>query len=429
VTDVDLKYRFALFAQRLAARCGVPGVASPSEWEERAVADYERLALRAKPNPAACHRLGVIYARRGYLRQGREMLTQAMTHDEESAEAYWALLLVYSEDPIRARDVGRVRAALQRQPRWLALWTLGDLAARVEVPGMKPYFEAQAREDIWRFGATVSLAYLVGLIVIATSLIAVLVAALTALFRRNGHARPWPTVLPPLKWVDVFDVPALAMFCNALGQVARDNLASVYAPNSAADVGLRVAHVLFAVVPPLILVLGRAGVSPFGWSRALGLVSHGLRRHLFQALVGLGIALTGAVLTRDVLVVVLRIMLPGMVPGAMGAQALPVAGVPAVAADCVLLVLVAPLVEEIIFRGFLFQTFLYRLRPVAAVGLSAILFAGTHLAWDPQTFLPLFCLGMVSAYMYLSSRSLIPCILLHAGYNAAILTAGLIVRM
>jgi len=88
VLAADLRYRFALFAWDLAVRSGVPGTTSPSAWEEEAVAEYERLALRPAPEPAACHRLGIIYARRGYLRQGREMLTRGVTRDERAADVY-----------------------------------------------------------------------------------------------------------------------------------------------------------------------------------------------------------------------------------------------------------------------------------------------------------------------------------------------------
>jgi membrane protease YdiL (CAAX protease family) len=37
--------------------------------------------------------------------------------------------------------------------------------------------------------------------------------------------------------------------------------------------------------------------------------------------------------------------------------------------------------------------------------------------------------GLASAYLYRHSRSLLPCILLHAAYNAAILADGYALRM
>jgi membrane protease YdiL (CAAX protease family) len=425
VLSADLRYRFALFAQDLATRCGVPEVTSPTAWEEAAVAEYERL----DPDPAACHRLGIIYARRGYLRQGREMLTRAMTHDEGAAEAYLALLVVYSDTPIKPKDTGRLREELLRQPRWLAMWTMADMARRIDMPQLAANYEAQARRAIWRFGLAVSLLALTGVSIIGTSLIALLILVLRALFDRHRYTAQWFVVLPALPWVDVLDVAALAMFCNALGQVARDSLAATFPAGSAADIGLRAAHAVFAVLPPLILVIGRVRRGPTKWHRALGLVSKGMSRHLFQGLVGLGLTLAAVLVVRDMLIAWLQAMLPGMIPGAVGARASSGPGGWSVAADLVLVLLLAPVAEEIIFRGFLFRALYDRVRPIAAAGLSALLFAAAHLAWEPQAFVSLFCLGMVSAYVYQGSRSLIPSILLHAGYNGVILIAASVLRM
>ena len=429
VLGADLHYRFALFAQDLATRSGVVGVASPSAWEEAAVAEYERLALRPDPSPAACHRLGIIYARRGYTRQAREMLTKAVTRDEGAGEVYWALLAVYSDSPIKAKDVGRLREALLMQPRWLAMWSMAELSRRVEVPGLARHYEAEAQGAIRRFGFAVSLLSLTGALVITTALVAAFIGALGALLARGRRPVPWPVKLPPLQWVDILDVAALAVFCNALGQVARDSLAGAVPPHSVADAGLRAGHAVLAVVPPLAVAIARAGRSPLRWRRALGLESKGTLRHLFQGVVGLGIALVAGLVVRDALLAGLHTMLPGMMPGAVGARALPGASGASLAVDGVLMILLAPLAEEILFRGFVFGALLDRLRPLAAAGLSALLFAGAHLAWEPQAFLSLFCLGLVSAYAYLLTRSLIPSLLLHAGYNAAILATALLLRM
>jgi membrane protease YdiL (CAAX protease family) len=132
---------------------------------------------------------------------------------------------------------------------------------------------------------------------------------------------------------------------------------------------------------------------------------------------------------RDALLAFLQTTFPGVEPGAVGARALSGPGGPSLLGDIAVMIVLAPLVEEILFRGFIFGALLDRLRPLAAAGLSAILFAGAHLAWEPQAFLSLFCLGLVSAYTYLLTRSLWPSILLHAGYNAAILATALLLRM
>jgi len=425
VLAVDLHYRYALFAQDIARRAGVVGVASPSAWEESAVADYERLALRPEPDPAACHRLGLIYARRGYVRQAREMLAKAVTQDEGAGQVYWALAAVYSQGPVRAEDVPRLREALLAQPRWLAMWSMADLSRRVEVPALARHYEGESHRAIRGFGYEVSLLMLAGALVIATALVAAFVAALGALLARGRRPIPWPAKLPPLQWVEILDVAALAAFCNALGQVIRDTLAGAVPADSPADVGLRLGHAVLATAPPLALAIARAVGSRLKWRRALGLESKDTFRHLFQGVVGLGVALIVGVVLRDMLLTGVETVLPG----ALGARALPGAGTASLLADALIVVLLAPLAEEVIFRGFIFGALLDHLRPLAAAALSALLFAGAHLAWEPQAFLSLFCLGLVSAYTYLLTRSLLPSIVLHAGYNAAILLTALLLRM
>lgn len=74
-------------------------------------------------------------------------------------------------------------------------------------------------------------------------------------------------------------------------------------------------------------------------------------------------------------------------------------------------VIVAPFVEEMFFRGFLFQGFRQRYGWVAALLLSSGIFAAAHL--DPVSFIPTFVLGAVLGYVYHRSNSLWPGIILH----------------
>ena len=74
-------------------------------------------------------------------------------------------------------------------------------------------------------------------------------------------------------------------------------------------------------------------------------------------------------------------------------------------------VVVAPLVEEIFFRGFLFQGFRQRYGWIPAILLSSGIFAAAHL--DPLSFIPTFVLGAALAYVYHRSNSLWPAIILH----------------
>ena len=89
-------------------------------------------------------------------------------------------------------------------------------------------------------------------------------------------------------------------------------------------------------------------------------------------------------------------------------------------------VIIAPLVEEIFFRGFLFQGFRQRYGWIAALLLSSGIFAAAHL--DPVSFIPTFVLGAVLGYVYHRSNSLWPNIILHFlnnGFAMCVLLASI----
>jgi membrane protease YdiL (CAAX protease family) len=76
----------------------------------------------------------------------------------------------------------------------------------------------------------------------------------------------------------------------------------------------------------------------------------------------------------------------------------------------------APLVEEIFFRGFLFQGFRERYGWMTAMFLSAAIFAAAHL--DLVVLIPTFILGCLLAYVYQRSNSIWPGIILHFLVNS-----------
>jgi membrane protease YdiL (CAAX protease family) len=79
-------------------------------------------------------------------------------------------------------------------------------------------------------------------------------------------------------------------------------------------------------------------------------------------------------------------------------------------------VVFAPIVEEIFFRGFLFQGFRERYGWIKAMLLSSTIFAIAHL--DPVSLIPTFILGNVLAYVYHRSNSVWPGVILHFLVNA-----------
>lgn len=79
-------------------------------------------------------------------------------------------------------------------------------------------------------------------------------------------------------------------------------------------------------------------------------------------------------------------------------------------------VVVAPVVEEVFFRGFLFAGLRKRYDWQRAALISAALFALVHL--QPTAVLPIFILGYIFAYLYHRSNSIWPAIVMHISTNA-----------
>ena len=79
-------------------------------------------------------------------------------------------------------------------------------------------------------------------------------------------------------------------------------------------------------------------------------------------------------------------------------------------------VVVAPLVEEIFFRGFVFAGLCRRYEWQKAALVSSALFALIHL--QLTAVIPIFILGYIFAYLYYQSNSIWPAILMHVATNA-----------
>lgn len=84
----------------------------------------------------------------------------------------------------------------------------------------------------------------------------------------------------------------------------------------------------------------------------------------------------------------------------------------------------APICEELVFRGALFGGLLKKMKVVPAVLLSGLCFAFMHM--NPEQTVYQFILGVVSALLAYYSGSLIPSITLHAGNNIIAVIVSLV---
>lgn len=78
---------------------------------------------------------------------------------------------------------------------------------------------------------------------------------------------------------------------------------------------------------------------------------------------------------------------------------------------------VAPVAEEILFRGILYPFFKQHGHPQLALWGTAILFAGVH--FNLGVLLPLLFLAVVLALLYEWTDNLLACIVVHSLFNAA----------
>lgn len=85
-------------------------------------------------------------------------------------------------------------------------------------------------------------------------------------------------------------------------------------------------------------------------------------------------------------------------------------------ANLLVSMLVAPICEELFFRGFVFMGLLRAMPVWAATLLSAFLFAAAHV--DPGSFAVLFIIGIALAFVRWRTHSLWPSVLLHLLNNA-----------
>jgi membrane protease YdiL (CAAX protease family) len=85
------------------------------------------------------------------------------------------------------------------------------------------------------------------------------------------------------------------------------------------------------------------------------------------------------------------------------------------------LVIMAPLTEELFFRGLMLRRLLASVSPWAAIWTSALLFMAIHvIPWQLPSVL---AAGLLLGWVYARTRSLVLCLVMHAFVNATVLLA------
>lgn len=82
----------------------------------------------------------------------------------------------------------------------------------------------------------------------------------------------------------------------------------------------------------------------------------------------------------------------------------------------IVVIVFAPVCEELFFRGFVFPGLLRRWGLVAAVIVTGLLFSGAHISY--KSFVPIAGVGMVFAYSYYRSGNIFTAMLAHVAFNS-----------
>jgi membrane protease YdiL (CAAX protease family) len=93
----------------------------------------------------------------------------------------------------------------------------------------------------------------------------------------------------------------------------------------------------------------------------------------------------------------------------------------AVPVQILLIVVAAPISEEVCFRGMLFGGLRTRLPRLAAALISAVVFGGLHALTGVSAVPPLIAFGLILALLYERTGSIVPGIILHMLNNSVAL--------
>ncbi len=151
--------------------------------------------------------------------------------------------------------------------------------------------------------------------------------------------------------------------------------------------------------------------------RALGLVSRPVRRTVVAVLQMLVLFIP--VYFLSLLLGLFVFLLVGREPSAQAVveQAMSVRGEPVFLLFAFFAVVLAPLAEEMLYRGVLYPALRRRLPVLWAAGICGFIFSLVH--GEPMALVPLFALGTFLALLFERTGSLLAPICAHAMFNAA----------
>lgn len=416
----DIIYRISTALPQMGYTDSTKSI-SPRQLEQMALALYEQNALSENPSAAACHRLAIFYAKSGYTAHAQELFLEAAQLDETHKELYLLLSQLYADEP--ADEAGLLGSIdlLEQQDRWLAGLTKADLYRRVGQVQQAAQLRADWEQRQVIFATITGSLLLVYLIAGLAGLVILLSLAISwAIGKRKAQRRRRSWV--PWHLTDVVEAIVVLLFlmvCLALGTALIRRFIGIWFHSEIVDAILMGVSYVLATAGTIALIIYRIGVGRSYWN-LLGVRVRNVFQQVGQGLAGYAVfvgLLMGAL-------VLARVMgAGGIVPLARSVAKAPTEllteanSLATLAIYFVLVAIIGPIVEEIIFRGFVYAG-LRRIMPVlpAALG-SAFIFAGVHISAPVGGLVVIGLIGVVLAYLYERTDSLLPTMVTHSLYN------------
>ncbi len=413
----DIMYRISI---ALAAQ----GYGEPSQFlsahqlKQTALALYEQDALGRQPSAQASYRLAIFYAKSGYSDHAQELFRQALELDEANTDLYLLLSHLYADEPADETSFLANVSLLDKQGRWLAGLTRADLYERI---GRTDY-AAQLHAD-WQQQQVIFASIIGGLLAfyLMMGFLGVVILLVLIISWLTSEARPKRRPAPEVPWhlVDVTEAVVALVFLMVCLSMAAAGLHSIFGTGAYSEtVGalLVAAAYILTVVGTLGLIIYRIGLTRSYW-QLLGVRLRNIPGQIGQGIAGYAVFVG---LLAAVLVAIRMLGFDGVMPLAQGpTELLTEARNPAtLAIYFVLVALIAPVLEELIFRGFVYPG-LRRIMPVAPAALgSALIFAAVHITAPVGGLAVIVLVGIVLACLYERTHSILSSIVAHSMYNS-----------
>ena len=414
----DCAYRLSIFLQDFSDAHHLHEDGAIRDLQERAVAQYERRALaQSQPSALAAQRLGAVYGQRGYEDEAKDMFARAAQYDDVRAEVYLADAAVFdtAEDAAHLRSVQLT--ALEAQEPWLRGIILPAYYRRLGDRETAGVVEQQWHAEQGRFGRGLLAAFGVYLLLLLTG-IALIAFGFIRTLTRTAPAAPRPPLRVNWQPLDVAEVMAATFalaigLASAIGALRGVRSFAELSAFSDAVVAL-VSYVAFTGLA-LLLVWKRVPAGVMGWLAQLGL----RRERIFSGVVA-GVKGYG---------ILVALFALGM--GLFGGNPVSQFGAREITGDLLrglrqpgtaiifffLLCVAAPVLEELIFRGFAYAGLRQRFTPAGAAVISAAIFTAVHVDAPAGGQIIVFAIGILLANLYERERTLWPCIAAHAIHN------------